>query len=279
MKIGFIGAGRVGTAFGRYLREQNLNILGFYSKSKSSAELAAEFTDSLYFNLNELIEKCNYLFITTPDDVISNVWESIKSQSLQDKKIFHMSGSLSSKIFEGIEEHGALGYSLHPIFPITDKSLYSKLESAVFTIEGNEISQISQFLDACKITYFEIAASSKIKYHAATVFASNYVISLGKIAKNLFLECGISEEAVLNALYPLMHTSVENIKHMGFENALTGPIVRGDVGVVRNHLGSLKEYSDIYSSLGLVATDISFENGKIDKDIQEQLIDILGGDR
>jgi|LSQX01.2.fsa_nt_gb predicted short-subunit dehydrogenase-like oxidoreductase (DUF2520 family) len=275
MDIGFIGAGRVGCTIGRYLKERNFNIVGYNSKSRASSEIAARFTDSLSLDIGELVQKCEYIFITTPDDAISSVFNVIKNFDLKEKKVFHMSGSMTSSVFEGIEGCGAYGFSLHPVFPIADKELYEKLSSAIFTIEGKEINKISDFLIASQINYFEIDASCKPKYHAAAVFASNYMVCLGKVAKELFLECGIPEDTIVDALYPLMKCAVDNIKDKGFEDALTGPITRGDVGVVKSHLQSLTDYRDIYTSLGKVAINIAHERGKFDMDTKQLLLKTL----
>ncbi|EYE88850.1 hypothetical protein Q428_05570 [Fervidicella metallireducens AeB] len=278
MKIGFIGAGKVGCAYGRYLKEKGLNIVGFSSKNIKSAEEAADFTKSSSLSIDSLLSESNYIFITTPDDVISQVWNQLKSFNLKDKKIFHMSGSLSSEVFEGIDEYGALGYSLHPIFPISDKSAYKYLGSAVFTIEGKKVEKIKGFLSAASINYFQIDSKVKGKYHAAAVFASNYVVCLAKIAKELLAECGIPEVYAEKALYPLMSGAIENIKKEGIEAALTGPIIRGDVGTVEKHKENLEEYNEIYSSLGKIAVSIALNRGKINDTQAEILLKVLGGD-
>lgn len=273
MKIGFIGAGRVSSAFGRFLKEKNINVEGYCSKSFESAKKAAEFTSSnAYSSLEDLVSCCNYIFITTPDDEIKNVYNKIKQFNLQDKKIFHMSGSISSKIFDDIETFGAYGYSLHPIFPFPDKEVYKKLNQAYFTIEGDNIALIRPFLEKLTIRYFEIPSDSKEKYHAAMVFASNYIVALSKISKNLLIECNIQEDLISSAIYPLMLSAVENINQNGVEKALTGPIVRGDIGTIEKHLKNIDGYKDIYCMLGKVATSIAKENGNIDEETAHMIL-------
>lgn len=228
-------------------------------------------------DLDTLVKNCNYIFITTPDDVISSVWENLKSFNLQDKNIFHMSGSISSSIFDGMDLFGARGYSLHPIFPISDKNSYMALSSAVFTIEGRDISLIEDFLTASKIRFFEINGASKAKYHAAAVFASNYLVSLAEISRNLLLECGIPEEEALNALFPLMEGSLRNIREKGVNGALTGPISRGDAGTLLKHLEVIDGFRDAYSSLGKTALNIAFRSGRLTEKKRDEILDILGG--
>lgn len=277
MKIGFIGAGKVGSSFGHYLKDRGLEVLGYSSKSKSSAIKAAEFTNTNFLELSELLNSCEYIFITTPDDFIAEVWSEIKPFQLQDKKIFHMSGSLSSKIFDDIETKGAFGYSLHPLFPFTNNNSYTSLGDAIFTIEGKFIAEIEGFLSISKINYYEIKQENKAKYHAAAVFASNYVVALAKISKTLLLECGLPDTEIDRAIFPLMTGALNNIKEKGIEKALTGPILRGDVGTIKLHREILKEYRDVYDELGMTALEIASENGNLSKSKIEEMKYALGG--
>jgi predicted short-subunit dehydrogenase-like oxidoreductase (DUF2520 family) len=277
MKIGFIGAGKVGSAFGHYLKDKGLEVIGYYSKSSSSAKRAAEFTNTDFYELKQLVDGCEYIFITTPDDDISAVWSKLKSFNLQDKKIFHMSGSLSSEIFDDIDNHRAFGYSLHPLFPFIDNNSYKGLNDAIFTIEGKKTAEIEGFLSISKINCFEIKSENKTKYHAAAVFASNYIVSLAKISKQLFLECGIPEMEVNKALYPLMAGAVNNIFEKGVENALTGPIIRGDIGTIKKHREVLSNFRNVYDELGNIALGIVIENGSQSVSKIKEMSNILGG--
>ena len=100
MKFGFIGAGKVGFSLGKYLKENNIDLNGYYSKSKHSAKEAAIFTGTKkYDNLEMLIEDSDAIFITTPDGEIQGVWNKINRLSIKDKLICHCSGSISSEIF------------------------------------------------------------------------------------------------------------------------------------------------------------------------------------
>ena len=73
MRIGIIGAGRVGVTMGKYLGDAGVEVTGFYSKTTQSAVQAAEFTDTtVYKTLQDIVEASDTLMITTPDGVIRN---------------------------------------------------------------------------------------------------------------------------------------------------------------------------------------------------------------
>ena len=140
MKIGFIGAGKVGFSLGKYLSINNLEITGYYSKNINSAKEAAVFTNSNYFsNLEDIINQSDIIFITTQDSFIKDVWDNIKNFTIKDKIICHCSGSLSSNIFSNIAGHDAYGYSVHPMFAFSDKyNSYKNLNKAFISIEGSK---------------------------------------------------------------------------------------------------------------------------------------------
>lgn len=134
MRIGFIGAGKVGTTLGKYFisramqidnqRKENFTLSGYYSRNPKSAEEAANFTNSTrYDTLEQIIEDSDCLFLTVSDDAISTIWDSIKRLPIKEKIICHCSGSLSSAIFSGIEHTGAYAYSIHPLFAISSKTI------------------------------------------------------------------------------------------------------------------------------------------------------------
>ena len=141
MKVGIIGAGKVGCSLGMLLNLQYNNVLGFYSRSLQSSKEAAQFTKTKqYFELEELVEESDTIFLTVPDDVIEEVWNCLKRFPIKGKMICHCSGSLSSTIFSNIEDTGAYGFSIHPLLAISDRySSYKELPKAIFTIEGTLI--------------------------------------------------------------------------------------------------------------------------------------------
>lgn len=277
MNIGFIGAGKVGCSFGHYLKQQDLPIVGYYSRSKSSSFYAANLTRSSPLNFDELVKKSDYIFITTPDDVISNIWNQMLKYDLEGKFIFHMSGCLSSSVFTGCKDKSAYCYSLHPLYSFAGKNS-SNLENTIFSIEGENIEKIEPLLQKANIHYFEIEEENKPLYHIAAVFVSNYIVSLAKIAENLLIKCGLNKSQCVDGIYPLMESTLNNIRESGIDSALTGPIVRGDIQTVEKHLYGLDEYREIYENLGIIALEIAKSRKNLSDDTIYKLNKILRGD-
>lgn len=266
-KIGFIGAGKVGFTLGKYFSEAGLEVCGYYSKNPSSSIEAAEFTASSNFiDLKELVLNCNLLFITTPDDNIKEVWLTIQKFDLKDKIICHTSGSFSSTIFSDINTSGAFGYSIHPMFPFSDKlNAYKSLDKAYFSLEGDSchFQQLKLFFEALGNKVISIKASQKSLYHLANVTVSNLVLSLLNIGTGYLQKCNVSEEEALNALFPLIEANIANIKAKGFKGALTGPIERGDTETIKKHLKVLpnNDYG-LYKKLSLNLIKLAEQKNK-----------------
>lgn len=280
MKIGFIGAGKVGFSMGKYLKDKGINVTGYYSRNENSSLEASLFTNTnQYKELKNLVEESDTIVISTPDDKILKVWNKIKNLSIKNKFICHLSGSLSSNIFSNISHYGAYGYSIHPIFPISDKyNSYKSLKNAFITIEGDRkyINEVKLFIESLGNKTKVLEKSDKTLYHLASVISSNLIIGLINISLNYLKEYGFTEKEAINALYPLIKENIEGINNKGVINSLTGPVERGDFNTINRHLLNIKEEDkDIYISLSNKILSLALEKNK-DRDYGK-IREILGG--
>lgn len=254
MRIGFIGAGKVGFSLGRYFAEREVCVSGYYSRNQESSKEAAAFTKTKYYGkLEELIKESDTLFLTVPDGSIREVYSEIIQSDIEGKNLVHCSGALSSMVFSGISKRGACGYSIHPICAVSDKLTgYRDLSNAYFTIEGEGASkkEFVELFQRLGNPVEEISPEMKVKYHAAAVFASNLVASLSEFASEMLKECGLSEEFSEKALQPLFLGNAKKLADFGAVKALTGPVERADVETVEKHLQVLEgETKEIYRLL------------------------------
>lgn len=266
MDIGFIGAGKVGCTLGKYLNGKYATIVGYYSRTRQSADDAATFTQSSAFGDPEtLIKACDTLFITTPDGVIGKVWECIRNFDLSGKIICHFSGSLSSDIFSGIGATGASCCSVHPMYAFSSRfTSYLQFNKACITVEGQEhaVKKIKElFADKLHHKVFMCSPGDKVKYHTAAAFASNYVTGAMHIAIKLLKECGFKESDAMKLLSPVSLNNLTSVLENGTREALTGPVERNDISTVEKHLNALGDgdIKEVYKSLGRVLISIARE--------------------
>lgn len=243
MKAGFIGAGRVGFSFGKYLSVSGIEVVGYYSRTYANALEAARFTRTQsYENMAELLNTSDTLFITVPDNQIRSVWDCIVKYPINNKIICHFSGSVSSAIFAGRHAHGAFACAVHPMLAFNNKyNAYHLLKGSFCTVEGDReaLSVISELLLSLDISCKCISPDDKGKYHAAASIASNSMAALIQLSTELLCSCGFSEQESYQALESLAKNNLNAIFEQGTVSTLTGPIERCDTDTVRKHIAAL----------------------------------------
>lgn len=249
MQIGFIGAGKVGFSLGRYFAENGLELSGYYSRDIQSRTEAAKFTGSRVFDsASELLSSSDTVFITVPDSAIREVYESIRESGIAGKQICHCSGAMSAQeAFPDISAYGAVGCSVHPLFPVSSKyDSFRELKNAFFCIEGSEshVIQWRRAFEEMGNPVRVISGDHKHEYHAACAVASNLVCALAAESVELLSRCGFSETEALSALQPLVMSNIRHIFRAGPAAALTGPIERNDVQTVKKHIDCIDKEPD-----------------------------------
>ena len=249
MQLGFIGAGKVGTAIGIYFQKRGFNITGYYSRRSDSCIQSAAKTESMdYSSLEQLAAASDILFITTSDDQIESVVKQLCEGCClkPGQLIIHTSGALPSTILDPVKAFGCYIYSMHPLqaFADVDKAV-SDLSNTYFCIEGDEekISILEDILLTCKNTYFKVRPEQKILYHASACMLSNYLVTLIHNSLILMESIQIDNSTAFKAMLPLVNSTVQNVLEFGAKDALTGPISRGDIDTVSKQLEAINSSS------------------------------------
>lgn len=252
MKIGVIGAGRVGISFGRLLYERNL-LSGFCS------DIYPKFNYPFFETKEELCNASDVIFITVPDDKIKKVFEEIKP-FCKGKILCHMSGAMSAEDAFSEWEKSAC---LHPMMAVSSTDATKELEKAVFTVEGTASSQIKEAFPFLDIK--EIDSDKKALYHASCVFASNLIQAVLKISVDNLTKCGFNKDVALSSVEKLTKTNINNIFKKGISESLTGPVDRYDTETVKKHLQILEGTDkEIYKLLSKKLCDIAEEKNNTD---------------
>lgn len=243
MNIGIIGAGKVGVSVGRYLKDNNIQIAGFFDTNCENAAFAAQFTKTDCFSvLEELVSLSDTLFITTPDSAIASVWDCIKNMSVRNKIVCHFSGALSSDVFTDSQSTGASVCSIHPMLAFSDKlTSYRIPANTFFAIEGDKtaVSSLKKLFESLGNTVCIIDKSKKPLYHTAASMLSNEIVAVLDLGYSLLEECGFSRKEAVKATQNLVSGNVKSVIENGCVNALTGPVERNDLQTVKKHIDSL----------------------------------------
>lgn len=278
IEIGFIGAGTVGTALAVRLREKGYPVVAVASRTFASAERLAAMVDGCraYPELQAGADAAELVFVTTPDDAIAPVVSQLKWH--QGQKVVHCSGAASLDILEPAREAGAQVGGFHPLQTFASVAYaIENIPGSTFALEAEEplLSTLKEMATALEGNWVKLEAGDKVLYHAAAVFACNYLVTLVKQATDLWEVFGISTPEATQALLPLLRGTITNLSNIGLPHCLTGPIARGDLGTIKKHLAALEKAApsllSAYRELGLQTIPIALAKGKIDEQKAREL--------
>jgi len=282
LKIGFIGAGTVGTALAILLSEKGYRFVGASRKSKTPAGGSSKTVSNLRMlgSNQEVADIADLVFITTPDDAIAAVVSEVNWRSGQ--SVVHCSGADSTDVLEPACKAGAVVGGFHPLQTFAGiEQAVSNIPGSTFAIEAEEPLKTTLKEMAVNLggNAIELNAEDKAAYHAAAVFACNYLVTLVKLSTDLWQTFSIPPDKATQSLLPLLRGTLNNIENIGIPNCLTGPIARGDTGTITKHINTLEEKApalvSTYREMGRQTVPISLAKGKIDEQRSKELETIL----
>jgi len=282
LRLGFIGAGTVGTALAVRLSSKGYRMIAVSSRSQTSARKLAQAVSGCHaFNNNQdVADTAEVIFITTPDDAIAPVASQIQWHTGQ--CVVHCSGADSTDILEPARKLGAQVGVFHPLQTFASVSqAIENIPGSTFALEAEEplLNIFKEMANALDGNWVELKAGDKVIYHAAAVIACNYMVTLVKLASDLWQTFDVSPHQATQALLPLLRGTINNIDTVGIPRCLTGPIARGDTGTVKKHLKALQEKApailSTYRELGLQTIPVALAKGRINQDKAEELETIL----
>ncbi|HJX69590.1 MAG TPA: DUF2520 domain-containing protein [Dehalococcoidia bacterium] len=280
--IGFIGAGTVGTALAVRLREKGYSIAAVASRSLASAQRLAGMVDNcgVQDSPQAVADAAEMVFITTPDDAIAGVAAQINWHPGQ--SVIHCSGADSLGILEPATKAGAHAGGFHPLQTFASITYaIENIPGSTFALEAEEplLSTLKEMAVALDGQWIELKPGDKVIYHAAAVFACNYLVALVKLATDLWQTFGVSTAEATQALLPLLRGTINNLDNVGLPYCLTGPIARGDIGTIRRHLAALEARAPAllpaYRELGRQTIPIALAKGRIDERGARELQELL----
>ena len=191
---------------------------------------------------------------------------------------FHLSGAFGTDPLAPLVDVGYAVGTLHPLQTVADPVLGAELlEGITFAISGepSALSTARRLLDPLGASAIQVPVAKRPLYHAAAVFASNYLAGLLAAAGRLMAQAGVPQDEALGAILPLARGSLENLSRLEPARALTGPLARGDVETVRLHLRTLEPRErSLYASMGLEILALAVEGG-LDETVAEELREML----
>lgn len=283
MDVAIVGAGRVGTAFAVRLKGAGHRIVAASGRERTPVRVRTFLRAVPVLPPAEAARRAEVTVIATPDDAIASTCGSIADAGgiTTGAVVVHLSGATSLDALSAAESVGATILSLHPLQTFPD------VASAVERLVGCPVAVTARTDAGAAIGErlaldvggrpFALADEAKPLYHAAAVFASNYLVTTAALARDVGTAAGLADPIAL--LAPLRSTTLSNIGAMGPESALTGPAVRGDAGTIERHLEALAAGVPAavapYVALARATLDVAQRSGRLAPDGRAAVEEVL----
>jgi predicted short-subunit dehydrogenase-like oxidoreductase (DUF2520 family) len=296
------------------------SIVSVSSRSEKSLlaakELLGDFSKKIFFTRDNFLAAkiSNCIFICTPDDEIEKTCSEIFNareafDGGEEKKVtlsqpgvppeassnikypkkmivFHFSGSKKTDVLDSAGKAGASVACMHPLKSFASPRDAAKtLENILYgvTYDKNDINSkktIDILLKILKGRTIFVENDKKILYHACACIASNYLVSLLDFATDAGSEVGLDPQVFLSGLINLSESTLLNIQKLGTKKALTGPIARGDLSTINEHVETIEslnrsDIKELYEIMGRKTAKIALENTWINDKTYNELVKIL----
>lgn len=281
MQFNIIGAGRLGKNLASSMIAHGHHQLMAVCNSNlpSAIETIASLGQGQAVAQISLLPAVALTFITTPDDAIADVVALLVNNAFiaPGSIVAHCSGALSSDLLQPLRAIGCKLASIHPLkaFRVNDIRNDSFC-GCPCVIEGDieAVKVLTTVFMQMEARVIPIDVARKNVYHAAAVMASNYIVTLANCARELLSEAGLTSQQAQQITHYLMTSSLTNLQHTENANqALTGPLSRGDLKTISQHLQAVTDpcINALYRSAALATIPLT----NLKPTVEERLIELL----
>jgi predicted short-subunit dehydrogenase-like oxidoreductase (DUF2520 family) len=261
--VTILGPGRVGTLLAVAGARAGWRITAVAGGSERSRRQVCDLVKGVrpFDDPVDAARSAELVVLAVPDDAIASVVTSLAVADVlgQGRGVVHLAGSRGLAPLRRAALTGARVAACHPAMTVptgaTDPDVLVGVPWAV-TAAPQDRSWARGLVTDLHGDPHDVPDEARTLYHAALATASNAVGAAVVTARRLLLAARVDDPAAF--LGPLAHASVTNAADRG-ALALTGPIVRGDVGTVQAHVNAiaadLPELLASYVALARVTLD------------------------
>jgi predicted short-subunit dehydrogenase-like oxidoreductase (DUF2520 family) len=288
LTVGVVGTGRVGPPLAAALRLAGHRPVAASGVSERSRRRAAELLPGVpLVDPAEVLACADLVLLTVPDDALPVLIAGLAETGAvrQGQLIAHTSGRYGTGVLEPALRAGALPLALHPVMTFTGTPVdVQRLAGCSFGVTAPEELRL-----AAQALVIEMGGEpewidekARPLYHAALAIGSNHLVTLVNQSMELLRASGV--EAPDRMLGPLLGAALDNALRSG-DDALTGPVARGDAGTVSAHITELSVHAPRmvagYLAMARATADRALANGLLKPELAEELLDVLseGGRR
>ncbi|MDF3292160.1 Rossmann-like and DUF2520 domain-containing protein [Streptomyces silvisoli] len=282
LAVGVVGAGRVGPALAAALRLAGHRPVAVSGVSEASRRRAESLLPGVpLVEPAEVLARADLVLLTVPDDVLPGLVAGLAETGAvrPGQLLVHTSGRYGTAVLNPALRAGALPLALHPAMTFTGTAVdVQRLAGCSFGVTAPEELRL-----AAEALVVEmggepewIAEEARPLYHAALAIGSNHLVTLVAQARELLSAAGVANPGRM--LGPLLGASLDNALRSG-DQALTGPVARGDAGTVAAHVAELRKAApqavNSYLAMARATADRALANGMLKAEQAEALLGVL----
>jgi predicted short-subunit dehydrogenase-like oxidoreductase (DUF2520 family) len=265
--LNIVGAGHVGRALGRLFAARGvLSVQDVLTRSMASAQAAVAFIGAGHAaDAIAALRQADVWMLAVSDDRIAEMAAQLAAgRDMHGAVVFHCSGAKASAELAPLRAAGAFVASVHPVRSFADpQQVAAAFEGTFCGIEGDQeaLALLNPAFAAIGARLVPIEARAKTVYHAASVFASNYLTTVLDAALRAYQAAGIPDEVARELARPLALETLANVFRLGPETALSGPIARGDAATVARQQAAVTAWDPatgaLYEALAAATWDLA----------------------
>ena len=255
--LALIGPGRAGATVALALVARGYRVTSVAGRAPDapSTTATAACLDAKPVLVSKAGRRAGIVIIATPDAAISAAAVAVAASLEKNALVVHLAGSLGIDVFAPLQATRPdirVG-ALHPLQSLPSVTVgLERLPGSWAAIAGDP--QVQELAEALELRTFTVADNQRARYHATAVVASNHLVALLGQVERLATAAGVPFEAFA----PLVEASVMNAFGLGARAALTGPVARGDLATVIEHLRELPPSErDAYRALAREAARLA----------------------
>jgi len=226
-----------------------------------------------------VVDAADLVFLAVPDAAIAIVAAALHWRA--GAAAVHCSGAFGLELLGAAAQQGAAVGAFHPLQTLPGgETNFGGITIAIEASASELARMLAGMAEALGARPLGLPDGARAVYHASAVLASNYLIGLLAEAASLWETFGLSREQGLQSLLPLAKQTVANLERLSPEEALTGPIARGDVETVARHVQALPTagLKALYRQLALHTIPLARRKGTLRGQAAQRLATTLQGD-
>lgn len=281
--IGLVGAGKVGIVLATALVRAGHTVVSVWDPSPTAIDGARETLGDFRAasTVAEATAGADLVLLAVPDDVLQGLVQTLAAEGndWRGVHVVHVSGRYGAAVLGPLSEQGAAAIALHPAMAFSgdrDTEL-SRITGARFAVTAEDRMTAENLVQDMGGIPFKVDESDRILYHAAMTHASNHLVTL--IVQSSAMLASISVKDTAEVLRPALAAALENALMRGAAGA-TGPVVRGDIGTVAEHIRALSERMPeilpVYRAMSQAGADIALTAGRISEDVKQRVGQAVG---